>query len=290
MNTHTFSSSQTGTLFVAATPIGNLGDWSLRAIETAKHVDTILCEDTRVSRKLLSHYGIHTPTIAYHEHNADKQRPHILNLLQQGKNLMLISDAGTPLISDPGFRLITDLAKEGITCTPIPGASSIIAALSVAGLPTDRFMFCGFLPNKTSARHKEITRFATLPATLIYLESPNRLLASLKDLQLILGDRHAVVTRELTKMHEEIARGTISQLLAHFSSRKEILGEIVLLVAGAEEISASESLTDDDIERMLRDAMRHGSTKDAANAIADATGLQRKTLYDIALRIKQESK
>jgi 16S rRNA (cytidine1402-2'-O)-methyltransferase len=283
------TSSGNGTLYITATPIGNLGDWSMRAIETAKCVDMILCEDTRVSRKLLGHYGVHTPTMAYHEHNADKQRPYILQMLQQGKHVMLISDAGTPLISDPGYRLVVELAQQGIVCTPIPGASSVIAALSVAGLPTDKFLFCGFLPNKTSLRHKEIMRYANLPVTLVYLESPNRLLAALTDLQDVLGNRQAVVTRELTKLHEEIARGTLSELIALFSARKEVLGEIVLLVHGAQELRADEELTQDDIERMLREAMAHGSTKDAANAIADATGLQRKTLYDMALRIKQSS-
>lgn len=289
MNTSIPNSFQYGTLYVTATPIGNLGDWSYRAIETAKHVHTIFCEDTRVSRKLLSYYGISTQTLPYHEHNAEKQRPLILSMLQQGKHVMLISDAGTPLISDPGFRLITELARENITCTPIPGACSITTALSVSGLPTDRFLFCGFLPVKTSARSKEIARFATLPVTLIYLESPHRLCATLQDLLNVLGDREAVVARELTKMHEEIARDSLSNLLQLFSARKEVLGEIVVLVKGCEEIDASESLSQEDIERMLIEALKHSSTKDAANAIADATGLQRKALYDIALQLKRNS-
>lgn len=248
----------------------------------------ILCEDTRVTRKLLTHFGINTPTKSYHEHNAHEQNPYVLGLLQQGKHIMLVSDAGTPLISDPGSSLVKEAADMGATITPIPGASSIIAGLSVAGLPTERFLFLGFLPTKQSARAKEITRFSTLPATLVFLESPNRITQTLLDCIQILGDRRAAVLRELTKVYEEAVRGTLSEIHTILDGREDIKGEIVLVIDGAahHDVALDSEEGKDDIETMLLQAMQHTSMKDAVKAVADTTGLQRKALYDIALKLR----
>ncbi len=275
-----------GTLSVTATPIGNLRDWTYRAEQTAREADIILCEDTRVTRKLLSHFGINTPTMSYHEHNALKQHPAIITMLMEGKHVMLVSDAGTPLISDPGSLLVQEAVKIGAQITPIPGASSVIAALSVAGLSTQRFMFLGFLPTKHTARCKEITRFSTLPATLVFLESPNRIVETLRDLHIILGTRQAVMLREITKLYEETVRGSLQEILIILEARSDIKGEIVLVVDGAQEQDLEVGSDDADIENLLLGAMQHTSLKDAVKAIADATGLQRKTLYDMALQLR----
>ncbi len=223
-----------GTLYIVATPIGNLGDVTPRAVEVLKGVDLIASEDTRVTQKLLRTFGIHTPQISFFEHNEEWKTPEILERLERGQAIALVSDAGTPLISDPGYRLVKEAAERRIQVVPIPGPSAVIAALSVSGLPTDRFTFVGFLPRKASRRRKELQRLAELSHTLVLYESPHRILKTLQDLEKIMGKRCVVICRELTKKHEEILRGTPSELLRKLADRR-IRGEITLIVAGRAE-------------------------------------------------------
>ena len=220
--------AETGTLFIVSTPIGNLGDFTFRAVETLKLVSLVAAEDTRHSKKLFSHYNIHTPLISYYEHNKFTRIPIIIDHLLNGNDLALISDAGTPGISDPAYKLIREAIKEEITIESIPGASASLAALISSGLPTDRFIFEGFLPPK-KGRKARISRVKDEQATLIFYESPKRLQRTLKDLLDELGDRPAVVSRELTKLHEEIKRGTLSELLSYFKTRS-LRGECVILI------------------------------------------------------------
>src|SRR4051794_8162106 len=220
-----------GTLYLVATPIGNLADITHRALQVLNDVDLVACEDTRHTHKLLSHYGITTKTISYHEHNEQQRAAELIDRLKQGTNIAVVSDAGTPSISDPGFRLVRAAIENGIVVVPVPGPSALITALIAAGLPTDEFFFAGFLPSRTSARRTRLTELQSIPGTLIFYEAPHRLAATLKDAYEILGEREAVVARELTKLHEEIRRGRLSQLTADFTDRKQDLrGENVVLI------------------------------------------------------------
>ena len=218
-----------GTLYVVATPIGNLADITQRAIKILKDVELIACEDTRHTRKLLQHFGINTQTTSYHEHNENQRGDELLNLLKQGSDIAVVSDAGTPAISDPGFRLVRSAIENEITVVPVPGPSALITALVAAGLPTDEFFFAGFLPARASARQTRLRELASVPGTLIFYEAPHRLAATLKDAYETLGEREAVVARELTKLHEEVRRGRLSDLVEHYS-QVEPRGEIVLLI------------------------------------------------------------
>jgi 16S rRNA (cytidine1402-2'-O)-methyltransferase len=218
-----------GTLYVVATPIGNLADITHRALQVLTKVNLIACEDTRHTRKLLQHYGIATKTVSYHEHNEKQRAEELIEALQKGSDVAVVSDAGTPAISDPGFRLVRAAIENEITVVPVPGASAVITALVAAGLPTDEFFFAGFLPSRTGARQSRLRELASIPATLIFYEAPHRLAATLKDAHSILGERDAVVARELTKLHEEVRRGKLSELSEHYSN-KEARGEIVLIV------------------------------------------------------------
>jgi 16S rRNA (cytidine1402-2'-O)-methyltransferase len=218
-----------GTLYLVATPIGNLADITHRALQILRDVDLIACEDTRHTRKLLQHYGIETKTVSYHEHNEQQRAAELIELLKQGSDVAVVSDAGTPAISDPGFRLVRAAADSGIVVVPLPGPSALITALVAAGLPTDEFFFGGFLPARSGARRTRLTELRAVPGTLIFYEAPHRLAASLKDAYEVLGEREAVVARELTKLHEEIRRGRLSELAEHYST-VEPRGEIVLLV------------------------------------------------------------
>jgi 16S rRNA (cytidine1402-2'-O)-methyltransferase len=218
-----------GTLYLVATPIGNLADITHRAVQVLRDVALIACEDTRHTRKLLQHYAIETKTISYHEHNEQQRARELIELLQQGSDIAVVSDAGTPAISDPGFRLVRAAIESGIAVVPVPGPSALISALIAAGLPTDEFFFGGFLPARTGARRARLSELRTVPGTLIFYEAPHRLAASLKDAYEVLGEREAVVARELTKLHEEIRRGRLSELSEHYSS-VEPRGEIVLLI------------------------------------------------------------
>jgi 16S rRNA (cytidine1402-2'-O)-methyltransferase len=220
-----------GTLYLVATPIGNLADITHRALQVLNDVDLIACEDTRHTHKLLSHYGITTKTISYHEHNEQQRLAGLIERLKQGTNIAVVSDAGTPSISDPGFRLVRAAIENEIDVVPVPGPSALIAALIAAGLPTDQFFFAGFLPARASARRARLNELQAVPGTLIFYEAPHRLAETLKDAYEILGEREAVVARELTKLHEEIRRGRLSRLTADFADRKQDLrGEIVVLI------------------------------------------------------------
>ena len=218
-----------GTLYLVATPIGNLSDITHRALQVLRDVDLIACEDTRHTHKLLSHYGITTKTISYHEHNEQQRAAQLIDQLKQGSSIAVVSDAGTPAISDPGFRLVRAAIENEVPIVPVPGPSALISALIAAGLPTDEFFFAGFLPPRSNARRTRLRELQSVPGTLIFYEAPHRLAATLKDAYEILGERHAVVARELTKVHEEIRRGHLSELSDHYE-REEPRGEIVVLI------------------------------------------------------------
>ena len=218
-----------GTLYLVATPIGNLSDITHRALQVLRDVDLIACEDTRHTHKLLSHYGITTKTVSYHEHNEQQRAEQLIDQLKQGSNIAVVSDAGTPAVSDPGFRLVRAAIENEVAVVPVPGPSALISALVAAGLPTDEFFFAGFLPARTNARRARLSELQSVPGTLIFYEAPHRLAATLKDAHEILGERDAVVARELTKVHEEIRRGRLSELSEHYE-REEPRGEIVVLI------------------------------------------------------------
>lgn len=219
-----------GTLYLVATPIGNLADITHRALQVLSDADLIACEDTRHTQKLLNHYGITTKTISYHEHNEQQRATYLIDLLKQGSNIAVVSDAGTPAISDPGFRLVRAAIENDVTVVPVPGPSALIAALIAAGLPTDEFFFAGFLPARSHARRARLSELQSVPGTLIFYEAPHRLAATLNDAYETLGEREAVVARELTKMHEEIKRGRLSELAADYTEKTDVRGEIVVLI------------------------------------------------------------
>jgi 16S rRNA (cytidine1402-2'-O)-methyltransferase len=272
-------------LHVVATPIGNLGDVTLRALKTLAGADLIACEDTRVTRKLLDRYVIGTPLTPYHDHNAAKVRPMLLRRLAEGAAIALVSDAGTPLVSDPGFKLVRAAQEAGHPVTALPGASATLAALTVAGLPTDQFFFAGFLPPKQAARRARITELGRIPATLVLFETGPRLAETLADLAAALGPREAAICRELTKLHEEIRRGELMALAQELAGN-EPRGEIVVVIAPPPAVaqpSASETDT------LLRAALARVSLKDAVGEVADVTGMPRRELYQRALLLAKEA-
>jgi len=264
-----------GRLFVVATPLGNLEDLSMRALRVLKEVALIACEDTRRSGPLLRAHGITTPLTSYFEHNERAKTPRLLELLREGKDIALISDAGTPAVSDPGFRLVRDARDQGLPVLPIPGPSAAIAALSVSGLPTDRFLFVGFLPHKAPARRASLLDLGDRRETLVFYESPLRVLATLKDMLEIFSDRDAFLCREATKLHEEYVRAPLSSLRENLESRPRVRGEIVLIVAGATEQRSSE-----DVEGLLARLTAEGKSRsEAAKEVARITGLPRREVY-----------
>ena len=271
-------------LYVVATPIGNLGDLSARALATLKAVNAIACEDTRVTGGLLHRFAIETPMLAYHDHNAERMRPQIIARLLAGESFALVSDAGTPLISDPGYKLVKDCVDNSIAVVPIPGPSAPLTALMAAGLPTDRFYFGGFLPAKTKARREVLADVVGLKATLVFFESPHRVDATLTDMAAVLGDRQAAIGRELTKLHEEFRRGSLSILAQHYG-QTTTKGEIVILVTGAPDVDSGPSI---DIDSALRDAMTTLSLRDAADAVAKISGAARREVYARALALSKE--
>jgi 16S rRNA (cytidine1402-2'-O)-methyltransferase len=274
-------------LHIVATPIGNLGDITLRALETLAGADVIACEDTRVTRKLVERYGITTPLTPYHDHNAAKARPLLLSKLADGAAIALVSDAGTPLVSDPGYKLVRAVQDAGRAVRTVPGASSPLAALSVAGLPTDAFFFAGFLPPKQSARTARIAEFARIPATLILFESGPRAAATLADLAAGLGpQREAALCRELTKLHEEVRRGDL-ETLARACAASEPRGEIVLIIGPP---PAPAPVSEDETDDLLRAALARVSLKDAVGEVAEATGLPRRDVYQRALALAKGDK
>jgi 16S rRNA (cytidine1402-2'-O)-methyltransferase len=269
-------------LYVVATPIGNLADITLRALATLAGADCILAEDTRVSRALLARYGIERPLSPYHEHNAAEARPRALKRIAEGQALALISDAGTPLISDPGYKLVAEAIAQGFAVTVAPGPSAALAALCVAGLPTDRFYFEGFLPPRRSARRERINALAAIPGTLLFYEAPGRLAETLADLAFELGDRPAAVARELTKLHEEVRRGSLEALAAEYSAGGAPKGEIVIVVGAAE---ARPAVSEDALDREIADQLKQLSVRDAAAAVAARHGLPRRQIYARALAL-----
>lgn len=267
-----------------STPIGNLGDITLRALATLAAADLIACEDTRVTRKLLDRYAITAPLAPYHDHNAATARPRLLQKLAEGAAIALVSDAGTPLISDPGYKLVRAAQEAGHSVVAIPGASSILAALTVAGLPTDAFFFAGFLPPKQAARRERIAELARVPGTLVVFETGPRLAETLADLAAAFGEREAAVCRELTKLHEEVRRGPLATL-SRESVDQETRGEFVLVIAPP---GAAAQPSEDDADALLRAALARTSLKDAVGEVAVATGLPRRTLYQRALALAEE--
>jgi len=272
-----------GCLGLVATPIGNLGDISARALDWLRQADLIACEDSRVSGRLLQHFGIDKKLISYHDHNADEVRPILLQHLAQGARIALISDAGTPLISDPGYKLVREAAASGIKVTALPGPSAPLMALILSGLPTDRFLFAGFLPVKSAARRQVAAELVAVPASLIFFETAPRLADSLADLAAVLGDRPAAVARELTKLYEEVRRGRLSDLAAHYREAGQPRGEIVLVIGPP----AAETAVAFDLDAALRDALGRMSVKDAAAQIAANSGLKRRQVYARALELAQ---
>lgn len=271
-------------LYVTATPIGNASDLTLRALDVLRGADIVLCEDTRVTAKLFAIYGLTTRLMPYHDHNAAEMRPRILDRLAAGGRVALVSDAGTPLISDPGYKLVREAVAEGHYVTTLPGASSVMAALTLAALPTDRFLFNGFLSAKHEARCRELTELVAVPATLVFLESAPRLAASLADMAAQLGPREAAVARELTKRFEEVRRGTLSELATHYAEAGPPKGEIVVVVGPP---PSQAPLGDDEIDAMLENALGRESLKDAVAEVMAMTGLARRDVYARALALKK---
>ncbi len=277
-----------GILYVVSTPIGNLEDITLRALRVLKEVDLIAAEDTRRTRQLLTHYGIHKTLISYHEHNERMREDPLLDKLRQGEKVALVTDAGTPGISDPGEPLVRRAVREGIALVPIPGPSAAVAALSISGLPTESFLFYGFLPSKSSARRKFLESLKKRTETLIFYESPRRLWAFLKEALEVLGDRQGMVAREITKVYEEFLRGTISEILGKING-VEVKGEITVLLAGNTEREIVDS-------QAIQTALQHYTVevglpwKEAVDRVAEDLGAAKREVYQEALKIKDVNK
>jgi 16S rRNA (cytidine1402-2'-O)-methyltransferase len=271
-------------LYLIATPIGNLRDITLRALDLLAAADLVACEDTRVSAKLLAHFGLNARRIAYHEHNAARMRPILIERLRAGAVVALISDAGTPLVSDPGFKLVREAVAEGISVTALPGASAALAGLLLSGQPTDRFLVAGFLPPKSAARKAALRELAGLRATLVFFETAPRLAAALADMAEILGDRGAAVARELTKVYEEVRRDRLAGLAASYRDAGAPRGELVVIV-GPPEAPAEAALDADTLDAALGAALATMSVKDASTAVAAATGQPRRLVYQRALAL-----
>jgi 16S rRNA (cytidine1402-2'-O)-methyltransferase len=270
-------------LYLVATPIGNAGDITVRALQTLRSVNAIACEDTRTSGRLLQRLGISAPLLPYHEHNAAQMRPQLLARMAAGEAIALISDAGTPLISDPGYKLVRAAQEQGLHITHLPGANAALTGLVLSGLPCDRFLFAGFLPNRSTARRTALTELKAVTATLVLYESPQRLAECLADAADVLGGgREAAVARELTKLFEEVRRGTVSSLAAHYTAAGPPKGEVVLVIGPP---LADAEPAGDDLDRMLRQALQTMSIRDAAASVASASGLPRRQIYARALEL-----
>ncbi len=268
---------------MTATPIGNARDITLRALDALKACDRIAAEDTRVTSKLLSIYGISKPLSAYNDHNAARERPKLLAKLRSGERVVLVSDAGTPLVSDPGFKLVRAAIAEGIAVHALPGASAPLAGLMIAGLPSDRFLFAGFLSSKQGERRSVLEELKAVGATLIFFESAQRLGVSLKDMQDILGSRSVVITRELTKLHEEVRRGDLETLVAHYAQSDPPKGEVTVLVGPPQDAVVDYARTD----KLLGQALEFMPVRAAADLVAEALDIPRRETYDRALALKK---
>ena len=281
------SQPATGTLFVLATPIGNMEDITLRALRTLKEVALVAAEDTRHTRKLLSRHKISTSLTSYHDFNKEKRTPDILKKLKSGKSVALVTDAGTPAVSDPGYYLVRAAIRADIDVVPIPGPSALVAALSVSGLPTDSFVFAGFVPRKSAKRRQLLKELKEEPRTLIFYESPKRLLGLMEDLVDVMGNRKAVLARELTKIHEETLRGSLSQLTDELTGRPTLKGECTLLVHGSQgPKDVDQALVLDELRRLYLEGDRPLS--DAVRTVAEKYSLSRKLVYEAALKLKEE--
>lgn len=270
-----------------AGPIGNLADVSLRALDVLRRADLVACEDTRVTGRLLKAHGIDRSLLAYHDHNAERVRPRLIEALQDGKSVALIGDAGTPLVSDPGYKLVRAAVEAGLPVAAVPGASAVLAALCVAGLPSDRFFFAGFPAPKAAARRAELAELAAVPGTLIFFESPRRLAASLADMASVLGgERPAAVARELTKLHEEVRRDSLAALAAAYAAEPAPRGEIVVLL-GPRPAAARAQEAEESLDGRLRRAMAEASLRDAVDRVAAEIGLPRRRVYARALELER---
>jgi len=265
-----------GTLYIVATPIGNLEDITFRAVRVLREADVIACEDTRQTRKLLERYSIARPLISYHEHNEASRSEELIQELQRGKNIALVSDAGTPLISDPGYRLVAAARRLGIAVSPIPGPGAFLAALSASGLPTDTFLYLGFLPPKRNQRRKVLERWKGAPATLIFYEAPHRAPEALQDIADVLGGRETVLARELTKVHEEFLRGTPAEILQALAERPPLKGEITLLVAKSAAIEQNQEPLEDAVAELIASGIPR---MEALKTVARQRGLSKREVY-----------
>ncbi|MHA1565022.1 MAG: 16S rRNA (cytidine(1402)-2'-O)-methyltransferase [Alphaproteobacteria bacterium] len=272
-------------LHLVATPIGNLGDISKRALDILRGVDIIACEDSRVTGKLLKAYGIDTKTKPYHDHNANAVRPWLIKQIQQGRSVALVSDAGTPLVSDPGYKLVRAVVESDLPVSAVPGPMAGVMALVLSGLPADRFLFAGFLPNKAAARRRALLELKTVPATLIFYESARRLAASLADMAAVLGPRPAVVARELTKIYEQVVRGSLLDLQERYAGSPP-KGEIVVVVAPPD--AAASEVGEQELDEMLARALAGHSLRDGVAAVAEATGVARRVVYERALALRDD--
>lgn len=270
-------------LHLVATPIGNFGDITLRGLWVLRNVDRILCEDTRVTARLLGHFGLDRPLLAYHDHNADRVRPQVLEALRRGEKLALVSDAGTPLVSDPGYKLVRAALAEGLPVTAAPGPSAALTALTLSGLPPDAFLFVGFPPPRAAARRRLFGEWRKLGASVILFEGPSRLADCLADLAAVLGERQAAVARELTKLHEELRRGSLAALADHYRTAGPPRGEVAIVI-GPPSAHPAEGV---DLDAALRERLRRGSLRDAVAELAEETGLGRQALYRRALALQQ---
>ena len=279
------SVSQPVGLVLVATPIGNAADITLRALDILRNAHTVACEDTRVTSKLFALHGVSAKLTAYHEHNAAKVRPSLIKRLKNGESVALVSDAGTPMVSDPGFSLVRECIAEGIPVTAAPGASSVLTALQLSGLPTDRFMFAGFLPTKSGARKKALAEVAGVPATLVFLESPKRLAASLADMADVLGPRHAAMARELTKMFEEVRRAPLDEMARHFAQAGPPKGEVTVVVAPPS--AESRKYSPEEVDEALREALKTNRVRDAAAFVSLSAGWSKREVYARALALAE---
>lgn len=276
-------------LFLVSTPIGNLEDITLRALRVLKEVDLIACEDTRHTRRLLDHFGISKPTISYHEHNEQQRAEELAERLARGESIAMVTDAGTPGISDPAYRIVTAAIERGVTVTPVPGATAMIAGLVASGLPTDSFLFAGFLPSKKQARRARLEELKPERATLIFYEAPHRIREALIDVRESLGDRQAAVARELTKLHEQFIRGAVSDIIAHFGSN-EPRGEMTLVIAGNRDNNlkpVEDASISQQVERLMRDESL--SRNDAIKQAARSRGLSKREAYQLMLEEKESN-
>lgn len=282
------SNPMSGKLFIVSTPIGNLEDVTFRAIRTLKEADLIACEDTRRTKKLLIHYEIKVPLEIYQEHNEEKKTPHLLKLLAEGKDIALVTDAGTPAVSDPGYRLISAAITEGIEVVPVPGANAVITSLVTSGLPTSGFAFLGFPPRTVKKKKEFLSSTADYPQTLIFFESPNRTAATLKMMLEVFGDRRCSLSRELTKMYEETLRGSISEVIDELEGRESLKGEVTIVVEGAG--NKEPVVSADEVRKDLEELRNRGlSLRDGVNLVSKQSGVSKNVVYELALEIWSKS-